>query len=203
MPSIARNWEYNALGKRPRKPCIVCIYNQVKVQRQTNKLVLSTMHPLMGITRQDGKQKPAVIKFYDLLLVQTFFTKKFPNIPPNHWLRDGQWFIFSIFWIPSDAMHWLCLRSSRAKQSAMSTHRQWMEADHEPCNTIHPSKTNCGIDSICEAKFQFSLARMVYRTRELMMVNFPNMVKPSNAVIFALLKFSEKIKRKRKIGWKN
>ena len=35
------------------------------MNHQKNVLVLSTMRPLMGITRDDGKRKPAIIKFYD------------------------------------------------------------------------------------------------------------------------------------------
>ena len=30
-----------------------------------NVLMLSTMQPIMGVTKDDGKQKPAINKFYD------------------------------------------------------------------------------------------------------------------------------------------
>ena len=44
----------------------MCTYTtKSKSKGKKNVLVLSTMRPLMGITRDDGKQKPAIIKFYD------------------------------------------------------------------------------------------------------------------------------------------
>jgi len=44
----------------------LCAYTtKSKSKGKKNVLVLSTMRPLMGITRDDGKLKPAVIKFYD------------------------------------------------------------------------------------------------------------------------------------------
>ena len=44
----------------------LCTYTtKSKSKGKKNVLVLSTMRPLMGITRDDGKQKPAIIKFYD------------------------------------------------------------------------------------------------------------------------------------------
>ena len=30
-----------------------------------NILVLSTLNPILGLTKDDGKSKPAIIKFYD------------------------------------------------------------------------------------------------------------------------------------------
>ena len=45
----------------------LCTYTiKSKSKGKKNVLVLSTMRPLMGITRDDGKLKPAIVKFYDL-----------------------------------------------------------------------------------------------------------------------------------------
>ena len=44
----------------------LCTYTpKYRSKEKKNVLVLSTMRPLMGITRDDEKQKPAIIKFYD------------------------------------------------------------------------------------------------------------------------------------------
>ena len=44
----------------------LCTYaTKSKLKGKKNDLVLSTMRPMMGITRDDGKQKHAIIKFYD------------------------------------------------------------------------------------------------------------------------------------------
>ena len=44
----------------------LCMYTpKYRSKEKKNVLVLSTMRPLMGITRDDEKQKPAIIKFYD------------------------------------------------------------------------------------------------------------------------------------------
>ena len=44
----------------------LCKYTtKSKSKGRKNVLVLSTMRPLMGKTRDDGKQKPAIIKFHD------------------------------------------------------------------------------------------------------------------------------------------
>ena len=44
----------------------LCTYTtKSKSKGKKNILVLSTMRPLMGITCDDGKQRPAIIKFYD------------------------------------------------------------------------------------------------------------------------------------------
>ena len=44
----------------------LCSYTtKSKSKGKKNVLVLSTMRPIMGVTRDDGKRKPAIIKFYD------------------------------------------------------------------------------------------------------------------------------------------
>ena len=44
----------------------LCTYTtKSKSKGKKNVLVLSTMRPLTGITRDDGKQKAAIIKFYN------------------------------------------------------------------------------------------------------------------------------------------
>ena len=44
----------------------LCTYTtKSKSKGKNNVLVLLTMRPLMGITRNNGKHKPAIIKFYD------------------------------------------------------------------------------------------------------------------------------------------
>ena len=44
----------------------LCSYTvKSKSKGKRNVLVMSTMRPLMGITQDDGKAKPAIIKFYD------------------------------------------------------------------------------------------------------------------------------------------
>ena len=44
----------------------LCTYTtKYRSKEKKNVLVLSTMRPLMGIKRDDEKQKPAIIKFYD------------------------------------------------------------------------------------------------------------------------------------------
>ena len=45
--------------------CLCTYTTKSKSKGKKNVLVLSTMRPLMGITRDDGKLKPALIKFYD------------------------------------------------------------------------------------------------------------------------------------------
>ena len=32
-----------------------------------NKLILSTMQPILGVTKNEGKKKPAIIKLYDFI----------------------------------------------------------------------------------------------------------------------------------------
>ncbi|XP_057296194.1 uncharacterized protein LOC130625144 [Hydractinia symbiolongicarpus] len=44
----------------------LCTYTiEGKSKGKKNVLVLSTMRPIMGITRDDEKHKPSIIKFYD------------------------------------------------------------------------------------------------------------------------------------------
>ena len=38
---------------------------KTKSSGKSNVLVLSTRNPILGLTKDDGKSKPAIIKFYD------------------------------------------------------------------------------------------------------------------------------------------
>ena len=52
-----------------------------KSSGKQNVLVLSMMQPLLGVTKDDGKKKPAIIKLYDFTKVgQTLLIRKWPII---------------------------------------------------------------------------------------------------------------------------
>ena len=51
--------------KRRGKYVIVSYVVNTKSKGVKNILLLTTMPPLLGVTKDDGKQKPAIIKFYD------------------------------------------------------------------------------------------------------------------------------------------
>ena len=55
----------------------LCRYiTKSKSKGRKNVLVLSTMRPLMDITRDDGKQKPAIVMFYDFTKGGTVMDQK-------------------------------------------------------------------------------------------------------------------------------
>ena len=69
----------------------LCTYTtKSKSKGKKNILVLSAMRPLLGITRNDGKFKPAIIKLYD-------FTK-----------GDNDKFLLQIEYYPMQLYHSLC-----------------------------------------------------------------------------------------------
>ena len=49
-----------------KKDLALCSYHvKTKSKGKRNVLMLTTMRPMLGTTRDDGKKKPALYKFYD------------------------------------------------------------------------------------------------------------------------------------------
>ena len=78
-----------------------CAYNtKSKCKGKKNILVLSTMRPLMGITQDDGKRKPVIIKFYDFTKgCMDILDQKISKYSCKSVIDCGQWFISSSYWI--------------------------------------------------------------------------------------------------------
>ena len=84
-----------------------------KSKGKKNVLVLSTMRPLMGITRNDGKQKPAIIKFYDFTKEETdVMDQKISKYSCKLLTHSRTIIHFFSSWIPSAATPWYFMRSS-------------------------------------------------------------------------------------------
>ena len=62
----SENFSTTVHFKEERKDMALCSYNvKTKSKGKKNVLMLTTMRPLLGITKDDGKNKPALYKLYD------------------------------------------------------------------------------------------------------------------------------------------
>ena len=92
----------------------LCTYTtKSKSKGKKNVLVLSTMRPLMGITRDDGKQKPAIIKFYDFTkggtdVMDQKISKVFLQVADSSLDHDSLFFLIDTI----HATPWCFMRSS-------------------------------------------------------------------------------------------
>ena len=93
-----------------KKDLALCSYHvKTKSTGKRNVLILITMLPMLGITRDDGKKKHALYKFYDFSKGGTdvvdqkmsFYTCKAKS-------RKWKWLPFILFWISQELMNKQC-----------------------------------------------------------------------------------------------
>ena len=102
--------EENSTKTYFEKNCPISLTSYVvntKSKGKKNILVLSTMPPLLGVTKDDGKDKPAIIKLYDFTkigtdIVDQINARSTTKTCSLKWTRVG----FTTFLIRQETMQW-------------------------------------------------------------------------------------------------
>ena len=90
------------MGQGQHNPNVSSYVVNIKSSGKRNVLVLSTLNPILGLTKDDGKCKPAIIKFYDFTKGGTDIVDQ---IMGKHTVKpkSSKWTIAAFSYIPGVA----------------------------------------------------------------------------------------------------